>query len=166
MSPTISSAAASGTALSSDCISKTSTMETSSTTSRSHSSGVSSLRLKPKVFGSNSSRRWMVRASRPVASVMRRAARPVGAQSRSRTPLADRMRRIALTRVVLPTPGPPVTTRTLERSASRSASAWLAARVSPVRPSIQGSALSASIAGQGNVPDNNRRNLSATPLSA
>ena len=41
MSPTISSAAWSGTALISACISMTSTMEVSSTTSRSHSSGLS-----------------------------------------------------------------------------------------------------------------------------
>jgi hypothetical protein len=41
-----------------------------------------------------------------------------------------------LTMVVLPTPGPPVMTRTLERRASRTASAWLVARVSPVRQSL------------------------------
>jgi hypothetical protein len=45
--------------------------------------------------------------SNPVASFMRLAARPVGAQSMSPTPFAERMRRMALTRVVLPTPGPP-----------------------------------------------------------
>jgi len=48
---------------------------------------------------------------------------PVGAHSRISVPFAARMRRIAFTRVVLPTPGPPVITRTLERSASRTASA-------------------------------------------
>ena len=48
----------------------------------------------------------MVLASTPVASVMRFAARPVGAQSSSRTPLAARILRIELTIVVLPTPGP------------------------------------------------------------
>ena len=36
-----------------------------------------------------------------------------------------------LTSVVLPTPGPPVITSSLERSASRTASRWLAARVEP-----------------------------------
>ena len=55
----------------------------------------------------------MVLASKPVASVMRLAARPVGAQSRSLAPFAARIPRIALTIVVLPTPGPPVMTRTL-----------------------------------------------------
>ena len=59
----------------------TSTIEVSSTTSRSHSSGLSPPRLKSPVFGSTSSSRWMVFASKPVASVMRLAARPVGAQS-------------------------------------------------------------------------------------
>ena len=57
MSPTISSAALSGTAFSSACISMTSTIEVSSMTSRSHSSGLSALRLKPPPFGSTSSSR-------------------------------------------------------------------------------------------------------------
>ena len=108
----------------------------------------------------------MVLASMPVASVMRLAARPVGAQSRSLAPLAERMRRIEFTMVVLPTPGPPVMTSTLERSARRMASTWLAASVIPVRPSIHGRALSASISGQGTVPDNSRRSRSAIPFSA
>ena len=46
-----------------------------------------------------------------------------------------------LTRVVLPTPGPPVMTSTLEASARRSASCWLSASVRPVLPSTQGMAL-------------------------
>ena len=128
MSPTISSAALSGTAFISACISMTSTMEVSSTTSRSQSSGLSSPRLKPPPLGSTSSSRWMVLASKPVASVMRLAARPVGAHSRSCVPFAARMRRIALTMVVLPTPGPPVMTSTLDISASRIAATWLSAR--------------------------------------
>ena len=57
----------------------------------------------------------MVLASNPVASVMRLAARPVGAQRSSFTPLAESTRRMDLTMVVLPTPGPPVMTSTLER---------------------------------------------------
>ena len=80
------------------------------------------VRLKPNAFGSNSRRRWMVFASMPVVSLMRLAARPVGAQRRSFAPLAERMRRIELTMVVLPTPGPPVMTSTLERSARQMAS--------------------------------------------
>jgi hypothetical protein len=56
----------------------------------------------------------MVLASNPVASVIRLAARPVGAHSDRLVPLAARMRRIELTIVVLPTPGPPVTAKTLD----------------------------------------------------
>ena len=119
MSPTSKRAALSGTAFMSACISMTSTMEVSSTTNRSQSSGLSSPRLKPPPFGSTSSSRWMVFASRPVASFMRLAARPVGAQSRRLTSFAASMRRMALTMVVLPTPGPPVMTSTLDISASR-----------------------------------------------
>jgi hypothetical protein len=58
------SAALSGTAFMSDCISMTSTMEVSSTTSRSQSSALSSPRLKPPPLGSTSSSRWMVLARR------------------------------------------------------------------------------------------------------
>ena len=62
MSPTMNRAALFGTAFSSACINMTSTMEVSSTTSRSQSSGLSSLRLKPPVFRSTSRSRWMVLA--------------------------------------------------------------------------------------------------------
>ena len=102
-------------------------------------------RLKPPVMGSTSSSRWMVRASNPDVSVMRRAARPVGAHRRRLVPLAVRMRRMALTMVVLPTPGPPVMTSTFDSRASRMARLWLLASVSPVRRSIHGRALSGSI---------------------
>src|ERR1700692_4280650 len=66
----------------------TSTMEVSSTTRKSQSSGLSPFRLKPPPFGSTSSSRWMVLASNPVASVMRLAARPVGAHSNRLTPFS------------------------------------------------------------------------------
>ena len=59
---------------------------------------------------------------------------------------------MALTTVVLPTPGPPVITRTLEASASATADLWLSAKTRPVRCSIQGIAFSASIQGQGSLP--------------
>ena len=111
-----------------------------------------SLRLKPPPLGSTSSSRWIVLASNPVASVIRLAARPVGAQSSIRTPLTPRMRRIDLTMVVLPTPGPPVMTSALLVSASRIASRWLSARLRPLRSSTQATALGASIAGQGSLP--------------
>src|SRR6266516_651999 len=105
-SPTTSRAAVFGTALSSACISSTSTMDVSSTMSRSQSRGFSPSRRNPPVLGSTSSSRWMVLASKPVASFMRLAARPVEEHSKSLAPLAERMRRMALTRVVLPTPRP------------------------------------------------------------
>jgi hypothetical protein len=119
MSPTISSAASSGIAFTSACISMTSTIDASSTTSRSQSRGLSALRLKPPPLESTSRSRWIVFASTLVASVMRLAARPVGAQSNRRTPLAARILRIELTIVVLPTPGPPVITRAFAISAKR-----------------------------------------------
>ena len=150
----------------SDCISMTSTIEASSTTSRSQSSGLSSPRLKSPPLGSTSSSRWIVLASKPVASVMRLAARPVGAHSRSLTPFAARMRRIPLTMVVLPTPGPPVMTNALDINASRIAATWLSARVSPIRSSTQGSALSGLIQGQGSVPFATRISRSAIERSA
>ena len=166
MSPTIKTAALSGTAFMSACISMTSTMEVSSTTSRSQSSGLSSPRLKPPPLGSTSSSRWMVLASKPVASVMRLAARPVGAHSRSLTPFAASMRRMALTIVVLPTPGPPVMTSTLDINASRIAATWLSARASPIRSATHGNALSGSIQGQGSVPFASRISRSAMARSA
>ena len=64
----------------------------------------------------------MVFASQAVLSDSRFAARPVGAARATFTPLTTRIFRIELTRVVLPTPGPPVMTRTFDRSASRTAS--------------------------------------------
>ena len=143
----------------------TSTMEASSTTSRSQSSGLSSPRLKPPPLGSTSSSRWMVLASRPVASVMRLAARPVGAHSRSLTSLAARMRRIALTMVVLPTPGPPVMTSTLDASASRTAGllAFGEGKSDPFLDPGQSPCL-ASIQGQGSVPFASRISRSAIGL--
>ena len=166
ISPTISSAAVSGTAFNKACISMTSTIEVSSTTSRPQSRGLLPLRLNPPPLGSTSSSRWIVFASNPAASVIRLAARPVGAQSSRVTPLAARMRRMALTMVVLPTPGPPVMTNALEVRARRTASAWLAASDRPVFPSTQGSALPASISGQGSLPPVIRRTLSAITRSA
>ena len=140
-SPTMSSAAASGTARNSERINRTSTMLASSTTRRSQSRECSSVRRNSPVRGSVSNRRWMVFASSPVLSDSRLAALPVGAQSATRTCLAIRIFRIELTRVVLPTPGPPVITSTLLERAIRTASRWLAASCRPVRRSTQGNRL-------------------------
>ena len=166
MSPTISRAALSGTAASSARISKTSTMEASSTTSRPQSSGLSASRLKPPVAGSTSSSRWIVRASSPVASLILRAARPVGAHSTISTPLAARMRRMASTSVVLPTPGPPVMTVAFDLSANRTASAWPGASDRPLCFSTQGSARSTSMSGQGSLPATRSTSRSAIARSA
>ena len=80
--------------------------------------------------------------------------------------LAETMRRIEFTMVVLPTPGPPVMTSTLALSARPMASAWLVASLSPIRPSIHDNAFGASISGQGTAPDSRRRSWSAIPFSA
>ena len=152
MSPTMMSAAWSGTAFSSACMSRTSTIDASSKTRRSQSRQLPSLRLKPPVLGSTSRSRWMVLASIPVASVIRLAARPVGAQSNILTPLTPRMRKIELTMVVLPTPGPPVMTSALLISANRIASRWLSASLKLLRSSTHAMALDASIDGQGSFP--------------
>jgi hypothetical protein len=60
-------------------------MLVSSMTSRSQSSEFSTLRLKPPVLELISRSRWIVFASCPVVSVMRLAARPVGAHKRRQT---------------------------------------------------------------------------------
>jgi len=64
----------------------------------------------------------MVRASKPVASVIRLAARPVGAHSSTSSPSACISRMMNRVMVVLPVPGPPVSTVTPPRSASSTAS--------------------------------------------
>ena len=141
-------------------------MLASSTTSRSQASGLSSVRRNSPVRGSVSSRRWMVFASSPVLSDNRFAARPVGAQSATRTCLAIKIFRIELTRVVLPTPGPPVMTTTLLESAVLTASRWLAANCKPVRRSTHGIALAASMYGQDGLTDTRVLNRSAMVCSA
>ena len=94
----------------------------------------------------------MVFASRPVLSLSRLAARPVGAASAISMPLAPSTLRIELISVVLPTPGPPVMTRTLESRASRSAARWLSASVMPALASTHGMAFAGSMCGQGSAP--------------
>jgi hypothetical protein len=74
-------------------------MEVSSTTGP-QASGSDSFRVSRPVPRSISSRRWMVFASKPVVSVSRFAARPVGAHSRHLTPFARRIIRIEFTSVV------------------------------------------------------------------
>ena len=64
----------------------------------------------------------MVDAVCPVSSLSRLAARPVGAHSATRSACASYRLKMALTVVVLPVPGPPVSTITRLESASRIAS--------------------------------------------
>ena len=63
----------------------------------------------------------MVWAFWPVSSDMRLAARPVGAQRDTRCPECCKSERMAFTVVVLPVPGPPVSTITLLLMAMRMA---------------------------------------------
>ena len=63
----------------------------------------------------------MVRAGQPVASLMRLAARPVGAHS-STSPICRMMRMMRLMDVVLPVPGPPVMMQMPSRAAASTAS--------------------------------------------
>src|SRR3989442_11390298 len=91
----------------------------------------------------------MVLASRPVVSVRRLAARPVGAQSSTSIFLAWRIWRILVTIVVLPTPGPPVITVTLLCRAIATASRWEGDKVRLVFCSTQGRARAGSMWPQG-----------------
>ena len=111
-SPTRISEPPGGWAASKWLMSGTSSMEHSSTTRRSHCRGFRRFLANRPVAGMTSSVRWMVLASIPVAWESRLAARPVGAHNRHCTFLALRIIRIEFIRVVLPTPGPPVITRT------------------------------------------------------
>src|ERR1019366_8327010 len=110
--------------------------------------GLDSLRVNLPVPGSISSRRWIVFASVPVVSVSLFAARPVGAHSRHFTFFALRIVKIELTKVVLPTPGPPVITTTRFSRTVFSASRWLGASVLPVLCWHQVTAFSKSIGGE------------------
>jgi hypothetical protein len=90
----------------------------------------------------------MVFASSPVDSARRFAARPVGAQSSGLTPLPVMIVRIELTSVVLPTPGPPVITRSFAASARRIAFFCDSASSIASFSSTQGIARSAAKAGR------------------
>ena len=143
-----------------------STIEASSTMTRSASSGRSRLRWKVIVFGSSSSSRCSVFASWPVASAMRLAARPVGAPSTMREPFRSRIWMMPFTRVVLPVPGPPVMTRSFFPTPCLMASRCSGARVSFCRSSNQAMARSTSMAtGRAGVRASARAS-SAAPRSA
>ena len=85
--------------------------------------------------GTQPSAAWTVEASRPVDSVIRRAARPVGATSSTVASCADAAAQIIRIVAVLPVPGPPVTIDSREVIAARTASAWAGAgTTSPAAP--------------------------------
>ena len=114
-SPTSSSAAWDGTALSSAFISGTSTIEVSSTTSRSQSSGFSSLREKPPCFGIDLQQAVDGLGLDP--GLLGHALGGAPCRSRERRPARPWRRGCAgscRACVVLPTPGPPVITATLD----------------------------------------------------
>ena len=126
-SPTSMTAACGGTARSSACISGTSTIDISSTTSRSHSSGCDSCRLNPpvrRVHLEQAVDRLRLEAGRLRQPLGRAAGRR--ARAPPATPRAPTTARIAFSSVVLPTPGPPVMTRNFDATARRSASACIA----------------------------------------
>ena len=83
-------------------------------------SRVSSCQVMPRA-------RWMVWASREHSSPSRLAARPVGAMSMEAQPIRSRAARMARTEVVLPVPGPPVSSTTPCRAASSTACRWAGA---------------------------------------
>ena len=115
------------TARSSVTISSRFAIEDSSTISRSHFSGSSSSCSGPSP-GIQPSAECTVEARKPLASVIRLAARPVGATSITRAFCLAASRAIDLIVAVLPVPGPPVITD------SRCANAALTAdRCSAVR---------------------------------
>ena len=166
-SPTRISAARGGTALSSACIKGTSTIETSSTTSSSHSSGCSSPRLKPPWAGSASSSRCRVLASRPVASPSRLAARPVGAARAMAGVLAGEDLEDAVDQGGLAHARPAGDHQQLgaQRQAHRLPLA-LGQGDPGLAPRPRPSAWSASTSGQGGLPLASRSSRSAMPRSA
>ena len=86
-------------------------------------------------------------AGRPVDSSRRLAARPVGAASATRVPMRRKLPAIQRISVVLPVPGPPVSTPTL-LSSSRDAAACCAADSSiPVPPAAAAMAAAGPRAG-------------------
>ena len=102
-----------GTARNKLFINTVSTIEISSTIRASIASGFSKFFSKAISGGLNFSKRWMVLASCPVASDIRLAARPVGAASAIFFFRASKSAIRPLIAVVLPVPGPPVSTSKL-----------------------------------------------------
>ena len=111
ISPTMISLVPSSIALRSALNNGISTMDISSTMTTSVSSLLSAFLANSLVEKLNSRSLCKVLASQPVASVMRLAARPVGAASSISKPSCPISSIMKLKMVVLPVPGPPVTTK-------------------------------------------------------
>ncbi len=124
-----------------------STIDISSTTRASPRSGFRSSRLKAPFFGWNSRTRWIVRASRPVVSARRFAARPVGAARMTSRPHFSKMSTTARMIVVLPVPGPPVMTRIFFSNDWRMARFWSSEKARPRSFSVAATAASRSKSG-------------------
>ena len=73
---------------------------------------------------------------------------------------------MAFTRVVLPTPGPPVITISLDETAISTAARWLSAKVTPSCCSTHGMAFSASMFGHDGWPVAKACSRSAMTFSA
>ena len=134
-SPTSSRCAPGATALTSLFARITSTIDVSSITTRSASSGLAASNSGSPP-GCSFSSRWMVAASWPVSSARRLAARPVGA---ARTILAFRAFASSTTErtvKLFPQPGPPVRTATLPRQCQLHRLCLLRCEVS-ARPGLQ-----------------------------
>ena len=93
--------------------------------SKSQARGESSFFENPPLIGLVSKSLCRVLASILVHSKSLLAARPVGAASAILNFLVSRILRMELTKVVLPTPGPPVITRTFDVRAISIACFWV-----------------------------------------
>mmetsp|Transcript_31135 Transcript_31135/g.87268 ORF Transcript_31135/g.87268 Transcript_31135/m.87268 type:complete len:256 (+) Transcript_31135:786-1553(+) len=135
-SPTSTSCASEGSASSRAAARGRSSMEHSSTSTASASRGLARLRAKlPPMLSlectsvsalpSYSSSRWMVWASYPVTSNSLWAARPVGAQSLTRLPMAFHSLTMVRAVTVLPQPGPPVSSRARVLAAVCTEASWV-----------------------------------------
>src|SRR5271170_920847 len=115
----MSSAELSGVAFIRACINMTSTIEDLVDDQQITIERIVGVALEPAALGIDFQEPMDRLSLNAVALLIRLAARPVGAQSKSFTPLPVRIRRIELTIVVFPTPGPPVITRAFAISARR-----------------------------------------------
>ena len=129
-SPTSTTCVSGPTARSSVTISSRLAIELSSTISTSHFTGSCSSWNGPSP-GIQPRAECTVWARSPLASLMRTAARPVGATSRTRAPRPAAVCAMALMDAVLPVPGPPVITDRRWRSAACTPASCSAVRVSP-----------------------------------